>query len=70
MLRVSDRDYHQVRARDELARAEEANDPAIARVHRELAALHRRRMIEAVGEEGAHQQDTPARLHGTAEHIN
>jgi hypothetical protein len=67
---VSDRDYHEVRARDELARAEEASDPAIARIHRELAALHRRRMIEAIDDESAHRQDAPARLHGTAEHIN
>ena len=51
MLRESDRTYHECRARDELERAEEANDPAIAQVHRELAALHRRRIIESVGDE-------------------
>jgi len=42
------REYHEARAREELERAEEASDPAIARVHRELAALHRRQMIEMV----------------------
>jgi len=66
---MSDRDYHEVRARDELERAEEASDPAIARVHRELAALHRRRMIETVGDEGGHGQHAPAKLHGTPERI-
>ena len=44
----NDRSYHEARARVELRRAEEASDPAIAAVHRELAALHRRRMIEIV----------------------
>ena len=48
MSRVSDRDYHEARARDEVHRAEEASDPSIAQVHRELAALHRRRMMEIV----------------------
>jgi len=28
--------------------AEEASDPAVAAAHRELAALHKRRMIEIV----------------------
>ena len=48
MSRSSDRSYHESRARDELQRAEEADDPAIAAVHRELASLHRRRMMEIV----------------------
>jgi hypothetical protein len=48
MSRESDRSYHEARARDELQRAEEASDPSIAQVHRELAALHRRRMMEIV----------------------
>ena len=48
MSRKDDRSYHEARARDELQRAEEASDPAIAAVHRELAALHRRRMMEIV----------------------
>lgn len=43
-----DREYHEARAEAELRRAEETSDPAIAAVHRELAALHRRRMIEIV----------------------
>ena len=46
--RLNDRDYHERRARDELRWAEQATDPSIARVHRELAALHRRRMMEIV----------------------
>jgi hypothetical protein len=48
MPRLSDREYHEARALQELRWAEEADDPAIARVHRELAALHRRRMLEIV----------------------
>jgi hypothetical protein len=43
-----DREYHEARAEAELRLAEAASDPAIAAVHRELAALHRRRMIEIV----------------------
>ncbi|HXG81627.1 MAG TPA: hypothetical protein VNJ05_07485 [Sphingomicrobium sp.] len=46
--RMSERAYHEARAEAELRRAEEATDPGIAAVHRELAALHRRRMIEIV----------------------
>lgn len=46
--RSMDRDYHEARAEAELRQAEEAGDPAIAAVHRELAALHRRRMLEIV----------------------
>src|SRR4029453_2643158 len=56
MSMESDRIYHETRARDELERAAEASDPAIARVHRELAALHRRRTIESVGQEGLQLQ--------------
>ena len=48
MSRSNDRSYHEARARDELKRAEEAADPAIASIHRELAALHRRRMLTIV----------------------
>jgi hypothetical protein len=48
MSKESDRSYHEARARDELKRAEESTDPSIARVHRELAALHRRRMLAIV----------------------
>ena len=47
-LRSEDRDYHEARAEAELKLAEEASDPAIAAVHRELAVLHRRRMMEIV----------------------
>ena len=39
MARINDRDYHQARALEELRRSEEADDPAVARIHRELAAL-------------------------------
>ena len=48
MSRSNDREYHEARARDELQRADEAGDPAAAAIHRELAALHRRRMMEIV----------------------
>jgi hypothetical protein len=48
MSHSSDRSYHESRARDELELAENCVDPAVARLHRELAALHRRRMIEIV----------------------
>ena len=48
MSRRNDRKYHEARAKDELRRAEEASDPAVANVHRELAALHRRQMMEIV----------------------
>jgi hypothetical protein len=45
MTKVSDRSYHEARARDEMTRAEAATEPAIANVHRELATLHRRKLI-------------------------
>jgi hypothetical protein len=48
MSRSKDREYHKARAEDELQRAEEASDPAVAAAHRELAALHKRRMMEIV----------------------
>ena len=48
MSRSSDREYHEARAKAELQRAREASDPAVAAAHRELAALHKRRMIEIV----------------------
>jgi hypothetical protein len=48
MSRLSDREYHEARARQELQLAEDAPDPWIAKTHRELAALHRRRMLEIV----------------------
>jgi hypothetical protein len=48
MARKIDRDYHEARANEELQRAEEACDPVIAKVHRELAALHRREMMDTV----------------------
>jgi hypothetical protein len=46
--RNDDRSYHEARAAAELQLADSASDPGIANVHRELAALHRRRMIEIV----------------------
>lgn len=48
MSGLSEREYHEARALQELRCAEEAGDPAIAKAHRELAALHRRRMLEIV----------------------
>lgn len=48
MSRSSDREYHEARAVQELFWAKEADDPAVAAVHRKLAALHRRRMMEIV----------------------
>ena len=48
MSRKDDRSYHAARTADELKRAEEATDPAVAAAHRELAALHRRKMMEIV----------------------
>lgn len=50
MSRTSDRSYHEARARDELQRAEEATEPSIAAIHRELAALHRRKLISLADE--------------------
>lgn len=46
--RVDDRSYHEARALAESMLAEKCPDPEIALVHRELAALHRRKMIEIV----------------------
>jgi hypothetical protein len=62
MLRLTDREYHEARALQELRCAQEADDPAVAAVHRELAALHKRRMMEIVhfGE----PQLSPIPLHG------
>lgn len=48
MSRNDHRNYHQSRADDELRLAGDAADPAIAKIHRELAALHRRRLLEIV----------------------
>ena len=48
MSRRIDREYHEARAEEELRRAEEASDPMIAKVHRELAALHRRQMMDTI----------------------
>ena len=48
MSRKIDREYHEARALEEARLADEASDPAIAKAHRELAALHRRQMMETV----------------------
>lgn len=48
MPRNANRFYHMVRFEEELQRAEEATDPGVAKVHRELAALHRRQCLIAV----------------------
>ena len=50
MSRISNRTYHESRAEDELQRAEEATDPAVAKIHRQLAVLHRRQMLAVVDE--------------------
>ena len=39
-MATTDRDYHEKRAREEVARAGGARSPSAKRVHRELAALH------------------------------
>lgn len=46
--RPTDRSYHEARARDELRHADQCTDAGVASIHRELAALHRRRMMEIV----------------------
>ena len=48
MPTVSNHSYHESRAEDELRLAAAAHDPAVATIHRQLAALHRRRLIEIV----------------------
>ena len=53
---MGDRSYHEYRAREESRRADEATDPTIARVHRELAALHKRQMLEPVDSVSLDQQ--------------
>jgi hypothetical protein len=45
---LTDRSYHESRAREELRRAEQAIDPSAAAVHRALAALHKRKLIALV----------------------
>lgn len=37
---ASDREYHSLRAEDERRMAEDATDPKIAELHRQLAARH------------------------------
>jgi hypothetical protein len=49
MSRNDNRFYHLVRSEEELQRAEEATDPGVAKVHRELAILHRRQFLAVVG---------------------
>lgn len=46
--RTDDRSYHEARALAELMLADTCVNPSIALVHRELAALHRRKLIEIV----------------------
>ena len=48
MSRLDDQTYHRARAEAELQLAEAASDPGIAMVHRELAALHKRQMMQIV----------------------
>ena len=56
MSRYDHRNYHAARAEDELLRAEEASDPAVANVHRELAALHKRKLMAVVDREEPSQK--------------
>ena len=48
MSRYEHQDYHAARAQEELLRAREASDPAVAQVHRTLAALHKRKLMTIV----------------------
>jgi hypothetical protein len=62
-LLLDDRTYHLERAEAELRLAESATDPSIAMVHRQLAALHRRKMLSIVEETAAPPQ--PRRFSGS-----
>ena len=53
MGQLEDRRYHEVRANAELELALEASDSATAAIHRELAALHRRKMMSIADDEVA-----------------
>lgn len=44
-LLLDDRIYHRERAEAELSLAEASPDPSIALIHRQLAAMHRRKML-------------------------
>lgn len=55
MLRGTGRNYHLARAAEELDLAEQATDPAVARIHRELGALHRRQSMILLDERGSWQ---------------
>lgn len=48
MDRASDKDFHEERAKQEWRSAEDASDPGIARIHRELGALHSRRSFRTI----------------------
>lgn len=52
MSRTDNRSYHAFRAEDELRLAEQSSDPAVASIHRELAALHKRQMMALVEHRG------------------
>ena len=47
---LSNREYHERRADDELLHAKEAASATAARIHRELAAMHRRKLLSIVEE--------------------
>ena len=55
-LLLDDRTYHLERAEAELGLAEASPDPSIALIHRQLAAMHRRKILSIVDE------DTPPPL--------
>lgn len=59
MSGTDDRNYHEARSLAELQRAEEATNPSIAQLHRELAALHKRRLVEIVHLGEAQLQQVP-----------
>lgn len=48
MTEANHRNYHESRALEELRLADEATDPAVANLHRELAALHKRKLLSIV----------------------
>ena len=49
---LDDRNYHLIRAEEERLRAEEATDPAVAKIHHQLSVLHRRKLMTMVDDAG------------------
>ena len=61
MSRLENRSYHEARAEAETLLAEQAKEPAIAGVHRELAAMHRRMLMDIVGQAARPAEAEPHR---------